>query len=79
MKTFHLRFKGGQWVLTLTKTKEVYGTWRLKKEAVQKSIFLCYNGATHKKPISLRICKKDGTIQTEYTYPRSADPRKSKG
>jgi hypothetical protein len=31
------------------------------------------------QPISVRIHKADGTIQEERTYPRSADPRGSKG
>lgn len=30
-------------------------------------------------PISVRIHKENGRIQEERTYPRSADPRKSKG
>lgn len=29
--------------------------------------------------ISLRIFKADGTVQEERTYPRSADPRRSRG
>ncbi len=31
------------------------------------------------KTASLKIHKEDGTIQEERTYPRSADPAKSKG
>lgn len=31
------------------------------------------------KTASLKIRKEDGTIQEERTYPRSADPTKSKG
>lgn len=31
------------------------------------------------KPASLKIHKGDGTIQEERTYPRSADPAKTKG
>jgi len=31
------------------------------------------------KTASLKIHKEDGTIQEERTYPRSADPSKSKG
>ncbi len=31
------------------------------------------------QPVSVRIHKGDGTFQEERTYPRSADPRKSKG
>jgi len=31
------------------------------------------------KTASLKIHKEDGTIQEERTYPRSADPKKTKG
>jgi hypothetical protein len=31
------------------------------------------------QPVSVRIHKTDGKIQEERTYPRSADPRTSKG
>ncbi|HXR02234.1 MAG TPA: DUF2188 domain-containing protein, partial [Pseudomonas sp.] len=31
------------------------------------------------KTASLKIHKEDGTIQEERTYPRSADPRQTKG
>lgn len=31
------------------------------------------------EPVSVRIHKENGRIQEERTYPRSADPKKSKG
>lgn len=31
------------------------------------------------QPSQLRIKLKNGRIQTEYTYPRSSDPRRTKG
>ncbi len=31
------------------------------------------------QPVSVKIHKADGTFQEERTYPRSADPRRSKG
>lgn len=31
------------------------------------------------QPVSVRIHKQNGRIQEERTYPRSADPRRSKG
>ena len=31
------------------------------------------------QPVSVRIHKADGRLQEERTYPRSADPRRSKG
>jgi hypothetical protein len=47
-----------------------------KSEAVKKAA----DGA-RKAPeaITVKIHKEDGKIQEERTYPRSADPRKSKG
>jgi hypothetical protein len=30
-------------------------------------------------PVSVRIRRKNGTVQEERTYPRSADPRRSRG
>jgi hypothetical protein len=47
-----------------------------KEKAVQQTI------AAAKKdpqPVSVRIHKQNGKIQEERTYPRSADPRSSKG
>jgi hypothetical protein len=32
-----------------------------------------------RQPVSVRIHKVDGTFNEERTYPRSADPRRSKG
>jgi hypothetical protein len=47
-----------------------------KAEAVKKTV-----GAAKKdpQPVSVRIHKENGTFQEERTYPRSADPRRSKG
>lgn len=47
-----------------------------KEDAVRQTI------AAAKKdpqPVSVRIHKQDGKIQEERTYPRSTDPRRSKG
>lgn len=47
-----------------------------KAEAVKKVAAVAKKGS---QPVSVRIHKTDGKIQEERTYPRSADPRSSKG
>ena len=47
-----------------------------KAEAVKKTAAVAKKGP---EPVSVRIHKADGKIQEERTYPRSADPRSSKG
>jgi Uncharacterized protein conserved in bacteria (DUF2188) len=47
-----------------------------KAEAVRKAAAAAKKGP---EPVSVRIHKTDGGIQEERTYPRSADPRTSKG
>jgi hypothetical protein len=47
-----------------------------KSEAVKRVATAARKDA---RPVSVRIHKADGKFQEERTYPRSADPRKSKG
>jgi hypothetical protein len=47
-----------------------------KAEAVKKVAAAAKKGS---EPVSVRIHKQDGKIQEERTYPRGADPRRSKG
>jgi hypothetical protein len=47
-----------------------------KVEAVRKVAAAAKQGT---EPVSVRIHKADGKFQEERTYPRSADPRRSKG
>jgi hypothetical protein len=47
-----------------------------KLEAVRKTAAAAKKGS---EPVSVRIHGVDGKIQEERTYPRSADPRRSKG
>jgi hypothetical protein len=54
----------------------------LKTKAPTKSEAVKNVAAAAKKDpqaVAVRIHKADGRIQEERTYPRSADPRKSKG
>ncbi|WP_380925396.1 DUF2188 domain-containing protein [Sphingomonas leidyi] len=64
--------------------------WRLEKEGAQRATKIFENkgdatkggalaGAIGKSGGSVRIHKQDGTIQEERTFPRSADPKNSKG
>ncbi len=63
--------------------------WRVKSEGSTNTVaraatkVLAVQAATAKaktKPLAqVRIRNKDGTIQSERTYPRSSDPRRSPG
>jgi hypothetical protein len=48
---------------------------RTKAQAVRRGVQLAKEG----QPSSLQIKGRDGRIQEERTYPRSSDPRKTKG
>jgi hypothetical protein len=47
-----------------------------KSETLKKVTAIARKGP---QPVSVRIHKADGKFQQERTYPRSADPRRSKG
>lgn len=66
------------------------GNWRLKREGGQRAtkVFDSKGHATKGGALadaigkgggSVRIHKQDGTIQEERTFPRSEDPKSSKG
>jgi hypothetical protein len=50
-----------------------------KNTFVSRCAKWCRVQATEQSPFSLRIHSVDGRILEERTYPRSADPRRSKG
>lgn len=52
--------------------------FQTKREAI-KECEKVYGGGPMVEPTSLRIHRRDGTFQEERTYPRAADPKKSKG
>lgn len=69
----------------ITKTEKL---WELVKEGAQRAsktattkaeITAIASDFLKDKTASLKIHRENGTIQEERTYPRSADPRKSKG
>lgn len=77
MDNYHLTKKGDKWALKkegADRTSKTFDT--TKSDAVKQSAeFLKNKGGD----ASLKIHKQDGKIQEERTYPRSADPRKTKG
>lgn len=68
--------------------KKIERLWALVKEGAQRAsktapakaeIIETASDFLQGKTASLKIHKEDGTIQEERTFPRSADPRKTKG
>ena len=74
MDNYHITKIDKGWALTRQGAERASKTAATKAEITQlASEFL--SGKT----ASLKIHKEDGTIQEERTFPRSADPTKSKG
>lgn len=74
MDNYHITKSDELWTLV----KE--GAQRASKSASTKSeIISIASEFLQGKTASLKIHKEDGTIQEERTFPRSADPVKSKG
>lgn len=74
MDNYHITKNDKGWVLTKQGAERASKTAATKAEITQlASEFLA------DKTASLKIHKEDGTIQEERTFPRSADPTKSKG
>jgi hypothetical protein len=66
--------KDGTWVGETGGRKVAGGA--TKVEAVRAA---AAKARSSKEPTTVRIHKQDGKLQEERTYPRSADPRRSKG
>ena len=74
MENYHLTNKDDQGKLSKQGAKRATLTSDTKEGALQRSMeFMREHGG------SMKIHKKDGKIQEERTYPRSADPRRSPG
>jgi hypothetical protein len=71
---YHLTYKDNKWKLKPEGADRAVKTFETKREAIKGSA-----DYLKAKAGSLRIHKKDGTIQEERTYPRSADPAASHG
>ena len=74
MDNYHLVHKDDQWKFEKQGSERSIRNFETKSEAMNFSVnYMNNNGG------SLKIHKRDGQFQEERTYPRSADPRKSKG
>ena len=74
MDSYHITKTDAGWVLTkqgAQRPSKIAAT----KDEIKKLAIEFLDGKT----ASLKIHKEDGTFQEERTYPRSADPTKSKG
>lgn len=75
LKVFHLLYEDYKWCVKLQgKRKPIY-----EHDQRQPVYQYAVSVAKAEQPSSLRIHGKDGRIRDERTYPRSADPKKSKG
>ena len=74
MKRVDLVKRGNQWVQE--GGGRVVPRGPLKSEAVKKTAEAAKRDP---EPVTVKIHKQNGRIQEERTYPRSADPRQSKG
>ena len=74
MDNYHISATDSGWEL------RKQGATRASKTASTKDEMLQITAAfLEGRTASVKIHKKDGTLQEERTYPRSADPRESKG
>ncbi|WP_236451006.1 DUF2188 domain-containing protein [Stutzerimonas stutzeri] len=74
MDNYHISATDSGWEL------RKQGATRASKTAATKDKMLQITAAfLEGRTASVKIHKKDGTLQEERTYPRSADPRESKG
>ncbi|WP_312820674.1 DUF2188 domain-containing protein [Kaistella carnis] len=75
MKNYHLTKKDNQWKLTAEGNERASKVFETKKEGVQQSAEYLKNNQGG----SLKIHLENGKIQEERTYPKSSDPKESKG
>jgi len=74
MDNYHIKKAEKSWVLVKEGGQDVSKSASTKAEIIaMASQFL------QGKTASLKIHKEDGQFQEERTFPRAADPRKSKG
>ncbi len=65
-----------RWDLTDDASDRVVRSFATKRGATQEGVF---DRMFNTKPASIRIETQHGRIQEERTYPRSRDPKRSKG
>lgn len=74
MDNYHLTFKNGLWSLKKENSDRAIKNFDNKEDGKEFSRdYLKNHGG------SLKIHNADGTFQEERTYPRSKDPKRSKG
>ena len=74
MQNYHLTKKGEEWRLEKEKSDEALVCCSTKKEAIEKM-----REYMSGRVGSVKIHKENGQFEEERTYPRSMDPRSSKG
>ncbi|MDI9776687.1 DUF2188 domain-containing protein [Pseudomonas guariconensis] len=74
MDTYHINPTGEGWEL-----KKAGAERASKRSATKQELVASLSKFFEGKTASVRIHKADGTIEEERTYPRSDDPRRSKG
>jgi len=74
MDNYHITKVNDHWELKKQGATRASHTAPTKDEIVEKT-----HAFLEGKTASVKIHKLDGTIQEERTYPRSADPSRSKG
>ncbi|MFA6466764.1 MAG: DUF2188 domain-containing protein [Patescibacteria group bacterium] len=74
--TLDYNAKKDRWELENDKTDKIVKTFETKEEATAGGIL---RKAVGNEGGSVKIKKMDGTYEEERTYPKSADPTKSKG
>jgi hypothetical protein len=74
-KTYHITKTEEGWKGQLEGGKKASATASTKQEVIKKTIEIAKNQDIS----SIKIHKKDGTIQEERTYPRKSDPHPPKG
>lgn len=74
VKRIDLVKKGNRWVAESDGKAIARGP--IKTEAIKRTARAARKDP---EPVSVKIHKENGRIQEERTYPRSADPRQSKG
>lgn len=74
MDDYHLNPTSDGWEL-----KKAGAELAFKRAATKQELVSALSDFFDGKTASVKIHKADGTIEEERTYPRTADPRRSKG
>ncbi|ENB9665191.1 MULTISPECIES: DUF2188 domain-containing protein [Pseudomonas] len=74
MDNYHLSPTSDGWEL-----KKAGAVRASKRAATKQELVIALTDFFDSKKASVKIRKADGTFEEERTYPRSADPRRSKG